>query len=255
MTNSKYGLIEQAEPQFPVRELLVAPHGKGDLILSFPAFGSNTYKGNLESIGKSYSHPKTGEKITFRPATTSESISAAAYGFGSNGKVDAKRDIFDPRWLQAGYIVKTKDGVFTNTTMTDESRLKEFLNGAQKVNGIYLLDNGIAFAPYDSFERGVQDCDSFAQGGLARALEHTPEKVATNLREIASPKIYKNKKGVDVWGFDSTKEPTLRIASLGSGRGIGGGRLHVDGSDWGGSDGGYAFGVLNETSEAGSQKK
>jgi len=93
--------------------------------------------------------------------------------------------------------------------------LNQLLNGAEKVNGIYLLDNRIGFAPYDSFETGVQDADTFAQGGLARALEYTTEKTAPKLLEIAS----RNKgslsyKGVCVDGFDETKEKTLGIVHL-----------------------------------------
>ncbi len=238
MTN-KYGIIAQTKPQFPARELLRVPHKKGDLIVGFPAFGSNTYKGNLQSMSGSYSHPVTGERISFTPATTSESISAVAYDFGNM----AKPQIFDPRWLQAGYIVRTQNGVFTNTTETDETRLKQLLNGVEKVNGIYLLENGVGFAPYKSFERGEQDCDTFAQGGLARVLEHTHEKTATDLREIASPKFYK--KGVNVLGFNEVKKPVLKVASLVPSGLLDRDRLLVCG-DWGGGDVGFAFGVLNK---------
>ena len=236
-----HGIIKQAKPQYPVRELLVVPHKEGDLTLGYPAFGSTTYRGNVAEMGKTYSHPLTGEAVTFRPATTSESISAVSYDFENM----AKPKIFDPRWLQAGYIVRTNDGVFTNTTETNDSRLKQLLNGAEKVNGIYLINDNTAFAPYESFTTGGQDCDTFAQGGLARALEHTSEKVAKNLREIASPKFYK--KGVNVISFDGLNEPALRVASLYSGRDFDGGRLHVLGVDWDDGDDGFAFGMLNKS--------
>ena len=239
--NKKHGIIKQAKPQFPVRELLVVPHKEQDMTIGFPAFGTNTYRGNLEDIQELYSHPVTGEQISFRPATTSEAISAVAYDFGTGSEADAKKSIFDPRWLQAGYIVKTQDGIFTNTDITDESQLKSLLDNAQKVNGIYLLNNGIGFAPYETFERGVQDVDTFAQGGLARVLEHTTEKEAGNLRKIASPKLYK--KGVHVWGLDDVKEPILRVASLDSGRNLDDSGLSVNGSLWDDDNGGYAFGV------------
>ncbi|MBI3623851.1 hypothetical protein HY212_07275 [Candidatus Pacearchaeota archaeon] len=231
----KYGIIRQANPQFPVRELLVVPHNNGDLTVSYPAFGANTYKRNIAEMSKNYSHPETGSKMSFRPATTSESISAAFHDFGNL----AKPEIFDPRWLQTGYVVRTSEGVFTNTIETNESSLKQLLKNDRKVNGIYLLDNNIAFAPYETFERGVQDCDTFSQGGLARALEHTSEKTALKLREIASLRHYK--RGVNVWGFDPTKEPVVKVASLASG-GYVVGRLVVVGIGWSG-DGGCAFGV------------
>ena len=78
---TKYGIIEQVGPQFPVRKLLVVRHRGGDLTVSYPAFGPNTYKGNLEEMSKDYSHPQTGERISFREPTTAESISAAAWNF------------------------------------------------------------------------------------------------------------------------------------------------------------------------------
>ena len=244
MSQAPYGIIREAKPQFPVRELLVVPHGNKDLTVSHPAFGINFYRQNLEKMSMVYFHPETGERISFRPATTSESISAAAYGFGCEGEFDAERDIFNKRWLQLGYIVRTQDGVFTNTQITDEVSLKKLLEKAEKVNGIYLIDDNMAFAPYETFQGGVQDCDTFANGGLARALEHTQENVAKNLREIASPEHYKG--GVNVWHFDDVKEPVLKVAGLGSNEYVDGGRLDVDGSNWDGYDSGFAFGVRTQ---------
>jgi len=237
MTNSEYA-IRKAEPrsQLPEVDLLpVISHDGQNLDIA--VFGPNNYRNNLSSMQKAYFHSAQLPNITFRPATTSESISAVSYDFENM----AKPKIFDPRWLQAGYIVRTKDGVFTNTTETDDSRLKQLLNGAEKVNGIYLINDNTAFAPYDSFTTGTQDCDTFAHGGLARALEHTSEKVAKNLREIASPKFYK--RGVNVIYFDSVSEPALRVASLYSNWYIDDGGLHVDGDGWNGGNDGCAFGV------------
>jgi len=244
----KFGIIKQEKPQFPVRELLVVPHKGKFLTVSYPAFGGNTYRGNLEDIGKTYTHPQTGETMNFRPADTSESISAVTYDFENM----AKPKIFDPRWLQAGHIVRTSEGVFTNTTKTDEKKLKQLLNSAEKVNGIYLINNTMAFAPYDSFETGKQDCDTFARGGLARALEHTTEKVATNLREIASPRFYK--KGVNVVYFDSVSEPVSGVASLYSSRYFDDNRLYVDGNYWDDLINGFAFGVLDKSRSDASEK-
>jgi len=235
MEEEHYGIIEVKEPQFPVRKLLRVPHKNRVLVVGYPAFGPSTYNSNKQAMQKDYSHIQTGEKISFRPATTSESISAVAYDFQKL----AKPEIFDPKWLQAGYIIRTQDGVFTNTTETNETKLKQLLNKAEKINGIYLGENDFGFAPYESFERGIQDCDKFSQGGLARALEHTPKKMAKNLREISSPKFYKN--GINVWAFDKVKDPTLKVASLYSGMVDDG--LLVCGYYWGGYFG-CGFGVL-----------
>ena len=262
MTEKEYGIIKVKEPEFKQRKLLRVPHKQDDLIVSYPAFGPNFLKNNITEMQKSYSHPQTGERISFREPTTSESISAAAYDFGNL----AKPQIFDPKWLQAGRIVRTSEGVFANppkdakgNIIIDEKTLKSYLNGVKPVkvgNGnIYIISDAenlkdFGFADYDSFERGIQDCDTFSQGGLARILEHTEEKEAKNLRKIASPKFYKRE--VNIYGFDNVREPVLRVVGLGSSRGLDDGRLGVSGGWY--DDGGCAFGVLNKSAEGASQK-
>jgi len=239
----EYGIIK-AKSEHPVRDLLRVPHKDGALIVSHPAFGPNYFNANIEEMQKSYSHPVTGERISFREPTTSESISGASYDFENM----AKLSIFDPRWLQTGRIVRTSKGVFVNpprdekgNLIIDEQRLEAYI--LREVNGIYRADSSdLGFAPYNSFTQGVQDCNTFAEGGLARALEHTEGKTAENLRKIASPKNYK--RGVNVFGFDKVTDPVLRVAGLDSGRDFDDYRLYVYGDVW--TDGNYsvAFGVL-----------
>ena len=74
----EYGIIEPVT-EHPVRKLLVVPHREKPLTLAFPAFGPNYFSKNIEEMAKTYSHPRTGEDITFKPATTSESISAVSF--------------------------------------------------------------------------------------------------------------------------------------------------------------------------------
>jgi len=239
MTETKYK-IRKAEQRKHLLEIDLWPviEHKGEKI-NVAVFGPGNYQDNLNAMKKLYFHSAQLPKITFRPVTTSKSISAVAYDFENL----AKPQIFDSRWLQAGYIVKTQDGVFTNTNEINESNLKQLLNGAKKTNGIYLINNQIAFIPYESFETGVQDVDTFAEGGLARGLEHVSGKIAQKLREIASLKFYN--RGVNVGGFESTKKPVLNIATLCSDWGFGDG-LDVSGDYWdgGGHGGGHAFGEL-----------
>ena len=208
-----YGIIKAGEPEAPPISLLAVPHQNKPLIVAHPAFGPNTFNGNVAEMKRQYSHPQTRERITFRAPRTSESVSAAAYNF----ETMAKPEIFDTRWLQAGYTKKTPEGVFLNVPrdghgnlITDEQRLKAFLTEDKKVNGIYLVGDGFAYAPRETFETGVQDGETFARSGLARAIEETPEQVAKNLQAIASEKNYPQ--GVDVfgWGEDSA----LRIVGL-----------------------------------------
>lgn len=250
MTETKYG-IKKAALSLPARDLLIVPHKNRDLGVSSPAFGPNTYNNNLAQMQETYSHLPQYPSISFREPTTSESISVVAYDIKTT-----KIEILDPRWLQLGRIVRTSEGVFVNppkdkegNVLTNESKLKTLLDKASKINGIYLGDNEFGFASYETFERGVQDCDTFAQGGLARVLEHTDKKIAKNFRQIASPEFYKN--GVNVWGYDKVNEFVVRVASLGSYRDFGGSGLSVGGS-WGDDDG-CAFGVL-VTGEASAKK-
>ena len=242
MAKDKYGIIEP-KTEFPVRKLLRVPHKEDSLTVSYPAFGTGTYEENIKEMNKNYLHPKTGKKMTFVPATTFESISAVAYDFENF----AKPQIFDQSLFQAGFIVKTQYGVCINTTDLNEKNLKNLIDKSEKVNGIYILPNGtvegvrdFAFAPSETFELGVQESEKFAEGGLARSLEHTFEKVAKNLEEISSSDFYKV--GVNVWGFESVKEPVLRVVTFNTDREFGFGELDVDGG-WSDEFEGYAFGV------------
>ena len=90
MPNQQYGLIKKPIQRYPYIDLLFVPHKERDLIVSFPAFGPNTYTKNLESINQTYTDPRDELHISLRPATISESISVVAYGFGSYGEVDFK---------------------------------------------------------------------------------------------------------------------------------------------------------------------
>jgi hypothetical protein len=191
---------------------------------------------------ETYSHPVTGEAVSFREPLTQESIAVAVYGFGSNGEVDAKRDIFDPRWLQVGRHFNGQEGVFTNTgTITNEAVLQKMLAKAEKVNGIYLINDQMAFAPYESFKQGEQDGGDFVEGGLARELEHTQGKTASNLALIADRKNYP--RGVYVGGFN-TSFSGPRVSALGSSKDD---RLYVYGYIWDDYSYGYAFGVLDSS--------
>ena len=251
-TNPEYG-VRKAQVVLPTRDLLVVPHRGVSLAVSHPAFGPNLYSNNVNEMRKTCTHSKELSQISFREPTTSESVSAAAYDFDKM----AKPQILDTRWLQAGRIIRTNKGVIVNPIL--DSQGKAVLNSgdleAIKTNSrkiqvgkghIYLGTNDFGFAEYGTFQTGLQECDAFAQGGLARVIEHT-KGVAPNLRAIASPVNYPN--GVNVWGFESPKEPIQGVLGLSLARSLGSGRLGVTGGGWvggygGGVDVGYAFGVL-----------
>ena len=247
-STSKYGVTE-AKPTLPARGLLRAPHEGKVLVAGFPAFGPDTYERNLAKMQGGYSHSEALPEVTFREPTTAESISLASFNF----EAMAKPQIFDTRWLQAGRIVRTSEGVFTNTSEIGPSALSGMLSKAKKVNGLYIVSDTVAYAPYESFERNIQGAEKFVEGGLARALEHTRGRKAKKLAVISSPGFYQL--GVDVWGFEPVSQPVAKVVSLLSYRGVSGRRLSVGGDDWGGYDGGSAFGVRRDAGEASAAKK
>ena len=192
MAEEEYGIIEEAQSKFPVRSLLRVPHQGAPIIVSRNAFGTNWFKDNVAEMRSSYCYPNTREVISFREPTTSESFSAAAYNFNDF----AKPEIFGPGWFQAGRIVRASEGVFVNppkdkkgNPIIDGKTLKTYLQGIKpiKVNKgkVYIVPNrkgmkDFGYAEYDSFKQGAQESATFAQGGLARILEHT-EETALNL--------------------------------------------------------------------------
>lgn len=212
-----YGIIK-AKTALPVTDLLVVPHRGRNLTVRYPAFGRDSYDGNLETMrGTEFYHSDELPRLRFHPATTSESVSIADYNFAEL----AKLEIFDPSWLQLGRIVRTSEGVFANppkdpegNPITDEAKLKARLDRCREVNGIYLGDNDFGFAPYETFGSGIQDSGDFAEGGLAKVLEHTDERTAPNFRNISSSGNYP--RGVNIWGLEPVKEPALRISALNS---------------------------------------
>jgi len=209
MAEPKYIIIEQTKPHFPSKNLIkILRKGKGDLIFSRSAFGPDNYKGNLEEMTKSYSHPGTGEEITFRPPRTSESVLIA-----SCNPENRVREISKSGVLQLGPVVLTQKGIFVNTTNTEEDYLNSLLEDAREISGIHHLDNLVNFVPYDdTFEEGNQNYEAFIRGNLARVLEHTHEGVATRLGMIASPEFYRG--GIRVHGFKPTDKPSLSVVSI-----------------------------------------
>nr|AQS29543.1 hypothetical protein [uncultured archaeon]AQS33472.1 hypothetical protein [uncultured archaeon] len=249
---TKYGDIESRKPENPPIALRRVPSVRGDLIVS-PAFGSNTYKANIAQMQRTYSHDSEDlgnhPRFTFNPATTFQSLDAVAYNFAE----DAKPKIFDSRWLQAGPVVRTPEGVFTNTQETDDVELRKMLAKVKKVNRIYLINDKIAYAPYESFTRGIQDAGDFAinlrTNGLARALEHSRGKKAKNLTQMLKSYTL----GVNVWGFEPTDKPVSMVVGLPSYWDADGGRLGVGGV-WCDNGDGCAFGVSDFVAEGDAPK-
>jgi len=250
MIETEYG-IRKALETLPSRDLLKVPHKDTILTVSHPAFGPGTHQDNIEKMQKGYTFLPAYARINFKPLTTDKSISSAAYDFPNL----AKRQIFRLSWLQIGYALLTKARIIVNPLdengkpTWDVKYLNSLLKSTQKIpvnkGHIRLGPNGLASATYTSFQTGDQDAETFANGGLARILEHTEGK-ATKLAEIASLENYQ--KGVNVWRrFNSINKPILRFVGLGPREPPFGdlGKFNVGGDFWYDcSDDGYAFGGL-----------
>ncbi len=254
----------------PTRELLLVPHRDAKLTISYPPFGSATFVANLKELGKNYSHPQTLEQISFREPTTSESISAIAYKFEELAKPIFFKNDFNHDILQIGRVVNTAIGIFVNVPkdkdckpITDESKLATMLNGLKpkKIrNGkIYLGKNDFGFAEYTSFVQGIMSPYDFAEGGLARIIEHTEES-ALSLRTITSQNDFDSEIQVSGFKYQEDKRYSGGIITLGIGTDLSWDamkhgrtyihRLMIKGrfrgvDDWSGSEyDGFLFGVL-----------
>ncbi|MDA3836810.1 MAG: hypothetical protein PF542_04260 [Nanoarchaeota archaeon] len=241
-----YNISKEFQPKFPVRRTLDVPHQGKRLFVSYPAFGPKTFDNNVKEMNKDYIHSETGERMTFREPTTAESISVANKAYSL-----IKKEILKPSYLQLGRHLRTSEGVFVNPPkdrdgkpIVDEKVLKQYLNEAKKINGIWRVSNNeikgvrdFAFAPYETFKQGEQSLEDFTvnpkANGLARALEFSHNKKAPKLEKISAD--YSN---IYTWNFDSVAEPKLGASVL-SGRNDGG--LDVLGISW--EDDDQAFGV------------
>lgn len=232
MARARYEIMRV---QFKPKDLIKIS-GERNLVAVLDAFGPDKYSRNIAAMGESYSSP-AGERISLRPATTAESVLIVS----GDLKNKAHPKNLSLRWLQIGSIATTREGVFANTTEADERKLKALLDKSKKVNGVYFCEkdcgDDVGFAPYETFEQETnQEAGKFAEGGLARILEHT-EGSAELLREMAS--IYQV--GACVFGFKKVEKPVIRVVGLVS-EGDSNRLILSGGEDP--SYGGYAFAVV-----------
>ncbi len=235
----KYGILKGPEmPQSSI-DLVRIPHKGKPLIIS-PAFGPSHLKGVLDGMTQgSFYNSEQFPDVRFRKPLIQESISALVFEFESG----IGPRTLDLGWLYAGEVMGTEEGIFTNTRERNTDRLKQLLNGTTKVNGIYLINDKIAFAPFESFETGAQEGREFAEGGLARALEHTETRVAEDLLKILSTENYP--RGISISGFDMPGFGVSRDDVKFKSDGYCPGRLVLDGGRRGGGRKDFSFGVYH----------
>lgn len=253
MTNQekqKYGLhtesVIEREGLIPTN-LLTVPHKKDqDLSVNFPPLGAWSYDNNTTTFQyQKFSHPTENREIQFRPPTISEAISVIAHD--PRGLI--KTAVFDQLYgsVIGEYITKTKDGIFTNIFELNEDNLNKLLKDAKKTNGIYLINDKIAFVPYETFEEGIQESGKFAESGLARGLEHVQGKVAPKLKKITSEKNFPA--GVQVEHFKDFKRNKIGLVGFAVINPKEGETFEISSNHSSVWSGGYLFGVLKENEE------
>jgi len=252
------------EAQIESIDLLVVPHEGKPLIVS-SEFGMDRFfklertpgfraykmdKVLLTAINQGrFCHSERFSDFRLREPLTQETISAVAY------RVETKDSSswhgsspFKGHWMAntilAGRVVETPEGIYTNTSEIDEDILKSWLNGVEKVNGIYLINDKMAFAPRDSYKIGIQETEEFVEGGLARVLEHTDAKVAENLARIASTKKFKGGTNVEL-SQSSCEKPKEELVCFYGGNFLSGSIPFTVGNKYA-LGFGYTYGVLQE---------
>jgi len=223
--NKKYRLKEATlQNNLPDIPLMLRPHkGKNVRIAEF--YGS--YFRTISEMEKHYRHSRYFSDITFTSMTTPESLEHTVFDW------DLAQHLFSTERVNLGIYVRTGEGVYINPGKTitkfetetggepklqlDMEGLTNLRDKAEKINGIYLGEDDFAFAPWESFKssQSWNDCleaKEFAEGGLARAIEHTSEKIAPTLFKIVSSCQYK-KILMEYW--NAPKKPVIADLVIG----------------------------------------
>ncbi len=192
---------------------LKADHKGGKLKFIYPIKGPNTYFNIRERILESNS----------RTPTLSENASLVYSAWQNPKEKYSKeiRDILRNNWLWCfnGILYEPKEGAY----IQDNPEIKDnqvIINKSDLVKKLESNDSSVRFVPF-GYKTGEQTSEQLANNKLVQALA-TPEG-AEKLAEVSSK--YKN--NPHVWGFDKVDQKLVRVASLSSGRDLGG-RLYVD---------------------------
>jgi len=225
----------------PKKDLILVT-GRSTKILA-AEFGPNFHQANLREIEQEYNHSQEYPVITFRGPSTQESLKIASQRFEARAKqfLDANCT------LQLGKVVITEDGIYTNMTETNPYALKRKLNNIMSIRGIYLINDTQAFIPYEAFWVGKYKNEDFVRSALARGLEHTDQRRAKSLEDIASKSHYPN--GVLVKLFHPEgSNPTVNLVELEAGTMSDAGALTLNFAKKNQSSDfprkGYTFGIL-----------
>jgi hypothetical protein len=190
----KIGLLGAKSPSgLRVINLIKVPHKEGYLITPYlnSAYENQFLISNHSR--KQYYNSKKYPNVSFREANSSETISILDHYLSHCYIYGEANDYELGHVIKLSYILIEEEGVYVNIprnskgSLIDDKRIiSSKLEKAQKVNGIFFCENGLGFAPFETFKIGEQDYETFARGGLARVLEQTKEGIAKKLFHFLS---------------------------------------------------------------------
>ena len=239
---------------------LIIPYRGREIKFVHPLIGPGTYIGVGKELLKRDLAIPTGEQVAFGldevynsqdrefkrsiGAENIKNIMGNNFLWVGNRYIWTKQDAKNP----GVYVVYDKNAEGDSAPFNLEELEDRLLGGSSERGVIFSKDREVRFASRNTFELGKQIAKDLSQSGFVIASYDI--EGAERLSKVASVFVGKPY----IHGVSGNNEDVQRVASLNSGRGLGGGRLGVGGDDWVGDGVGFAFGVRSGTGEASAPK-
>jgi hypothetical protein len=246
--------IEKIEKVWIPESKLYIPQEDKEIAFAYPAFGPDIYTKTGKELLKHNLTIPTAEQTAY----LLHAVYCGPKEFTTSPEAKEIKRIMKDNWFwifnqnlwtnKGVYVIHDSEakGISEKLNSEDlEKKLNESIAGSPI---LYSSDGKVRFAPKESYRLGEHTPDSLAKDGFI--IANYGVKGAEKLAEVSSKFKYEPK----TFGFDETKEPILRVASLYSNRDLVDVRLDVGGYNWYDYGDGYAFGVL-ESCEAGAKNK
>lgn len=169
-----------------------------DFIVSAESLNPGIYDVGNRARKIVYARSDTQESVTFRPATTAESLMTLA------GMEHAPLH----RLSYLGRIATTADGAYLNVSGIENAWTlgKAYFSRMEEFNGIYLDRlNDVAFVPKDLLYQDAKGLEDPFSHGLLRGLELTKGPRAGNLARLA---FKANASGINI--LNNLREPSKK---------------------------------------------
>jgi len=230
--------VEQREKKVVVQyDVLTINHQGNDLDFGTPIVGLGTYVGVADSLEEQ-------ELVRPNMAQTASLVYAGFQGddnYSKQIKKTMKNNWFwgftGNKWISnEGVYIQDNPEIVQGSISMDKNDL---------VKKLELGDESVRFVPF-GFKIGKQTALELAKNPYVIGL--AGEEGADKLAQVAD----KHRNKPYLYAFDNVDNELTRVSALDSGWYDD--RLYVGGYGCGGYSDGYAFGVLNKSSEAGAKK-